>query len=87
MTLVTNTPNVEILRSRYIVVIIIYHIFRICTCGTAWFALLGDACCTDFDLSNVLMCSYIYLYTHIIYIYTHIYVYIHIYTYHKVFSV
>ena len=52
MRLVTNTLNVEIVHSRYIVVI---TIFRIYTCGTAWIALLGEACCTDFDLNNVLM--------------------------------
>ena len=37
--------------------------FRICKCGTAWVALLGEACCADFDFDNVLMFWYIYIYT------------------------
>ena len=53
--LATNTYGAEIVHFRYIVVIIMHHIFffRIWTYGIAWLALLGEVCCTDFDFKNV----------------------------------
>ena len=55
-----NTRGTEMMQSRYIVVIIVHYISRICAYGTAWLALLGEACCTDFDSDNVLILCYIH---------------------------